>query len=218
MAEPDQLAAMAPGELRLGLPGNHYFDNLHDETGAVIALALDRLRVAGCNLIDVSLDGIEAPAEACGFPIVIYETKPEVARYLAENAPDGPSFEQLVAGIESPDVKAVFSMMLTPDYDAMAEGYRDAIENRRPKLQQIIRDGFAREQLDAILFPTIILPAVRQCLVSGELIYSRMAIASTSNNIPSRASRGTGTKHCAGRASPNICFATCVIKVSIEGS
>jgi mandelamide amidase len=159
MAEPDRLDSIAPGDLRLGIPANHYFDHLHAETGAVMATTLERLRAAGCNLIDVTLDGIEAPTEACGFPIALYETKRDLARYLAENAPDGPSLEELIARIESPDVKAILSMMPTPEYDAMAGAYRDAIENRRPKLQKILRDCIAQGRLDAILFPTTILPA-----------------------------------------------------------
>ena len=43
--------------------------------------------------------------------------------------------------------------------EAMADAYRDAIENRRPQLQKILGNCFAGERLDAILFPTTILPA-----------------------------------------------------------
>jgi len=159
MAEPDRLATIAPGDLRLGVPANHFFDNLHPETEAVISATLQRLRQSGCNLIDVAVDGIEAPEAACGFPIAIYETKPELSRYLVENAPGGPNFEQLIEQIESPDVKAILSMMLTPDYDAMAGAYRDALENRRPRQQKILSDCFSGERLDAIIFPTTVLPA-----------------------------------------------------------
>jgi hypothetical protein len=40
--------------------------------------------------------GIEAPADACGFPIAIFETKRKLTRYLAETLANGLSFEQVV--------------------------------------------------------------------------------------------------------------------------
>ncbi len=159
MAEPDRLDSVAIVDLRLGIPTNHYFDKLHGETAAVMTATLEHLRRAGCKLIDVSLDGIETPEEACGFPIALFETKSVLKRYLAENAPDGPKFEQLIDLVESPDVKAILSAMLAPGYGEWAAVYRDAMENRRPKLQNMFKAGFAGERLDAILFPTTVLPA-----------------------------------------------------------
>ncbi len=155
----DSLQTIAIGDLRIGVPANHYFNNLHPETEAVISNALDQLRAAGCEFVEVGIAEVEAPAEACGFPIAIYETKQNLIRYLAETAPDGPNFEQLVAEIASPDVKAILSTMLTPEHDAMADIYRDAIENRRPKLQQALSGCFKDQRLDAIIFPTTLLPA-----------------------------------------------------------
>lgn len=114
---------------------------------------------AGCKIGEVEVAGVEPPAEACGFAIAIYETKAELTRYLAETAPDGPKFEQLVADIASPDVKEILSGMLAPEFDEMAEIYRDAIENKRPNLQQQLSHCFTDGELDAIIFPTTILPA-----------------------------------------------------------
>jgi len=157
----DELENIAIGDLRIGLPANHFFDNLHGGTAAVISTALDCLRAAGCKFTEVEMTGIEAPADACGFPIAIYETKRELTRYLSETAANGPSFEQLVAEIASPDVKAFLSGMLAPEYDDLAEIYRDAIDHKRPNLQKHLSGCFADNRLDAFIFPTTILPAAR---------------------------------------------------------
>ena len=159
--EADGLENIAISELHIGMPENHFFDSLHGETAAVISAALDCLRAAGCNITEVTVAGVEAPADACGFPIAIYETKRELTRYLAETVANNLSFEQLVEEIASPDVKAFLSGMLAPEYDDLADIYRDAIDNKRPNLQKQLSDCFADNRLDAIIFPTTILPAVR---------------------------------------------------------
>ena len=157
----DGLENVAIGELRIGLPENHFFDNLHGETAPVISAALDLLRVAGCEVIEVEMAGIEAPVDACGFPIAIFETKRELTRYLAETVANGLSFEQVVEEIASPDVKAFLTGMLAPEHDNLAEIYRDAIDNKRPSLQKHLSGCFADNRLDAFIFPTTILPAAR---------------------------------------------------------
>jgi Asp-tRNA(Asn)/Glu-tRNA(Gln) amidotransferase A subunit family amidase len=155
----DTLENLAVGALRLGKPADHFFAALHPDTEAVIEAALERLRAAGCTIIEVEIAGIEAPVAACGFPIAIYETRDALIRYLAETAPGGPSFAQVIAEIASPDVKAILAAMATPAHDDMAGAYRDAMETRRPKLQRILSDCFAANRLDAIVFPTTVLPA-----------------------------------------------------------
>ena len=125
------------GELRIGLPANNFFDNLHGETAPVISAALDLLRVGGCEFTEVEMAGIEAPADACGFPIAIFETKRKLTRYLAETLANGLSFEQVVEEIAGPDVKAFLTGMLAPEYNGLAEIYRDAIDNQRPPYKNI---------------------------------------------------------------------------------
>jgi len=157
----DGLENVSIGELRIGLPANNFFDNLHGETAPVISAALDLLRVGGCEFTEVEMAGIEAPADACGFPIAIFETKRKLTRYLAETLANWLSFEQVVEEIAGPDVKAFLTGMLAPEYNGLAEIYRDAIDNQRPALQKHLSDCFADNRLDAFIFPTTVLPATR---------------------------------------------------------
>lgn len=155
----DQLERLSPSKLRLGIPNQYFLDNLHHDTREIFEARLDDLRTNNWVLVNVDIKGIEPPLEGCGFPIALYETKAALINYLAEFAPQGPSLKELISQISSPDVKAVLTGLTQPEFADMADVYRDAIANRRPKLQSILASTFSENRLDAIIFPTTIMPA-----------------------------------------------------------
>lgn len=156
---PDSLEHLSVGELCLGLPNQYFLENLHPQTRATFEARLQDLRSAGWNIKAVDLAEIEPLIESCGFAIAVYETKHDLIAYLAEHAPDGPSLEELIKGVASPDVQGVLGGLLESGFEDMADAYQDAIANRRPKLQRRLADCFAINGVDALIFPTTILPA-----------------------------------------------------------
>lgn len=157
--EEDRLEDLRPADIRLGVPNQYFLDNLHPETRALFEARLDNLAKAGWVLKHVDLEGLEPPTEGCGFPIALYETKGDLEAYLQKFAKDEPKLNDLIGSIDSPDVKGVLQGLLAPAFEDMASAYEDAIENRRPKLQNLLADCFSENRLDGLVFPTTILPA-----------------------------------------------------------
>ena len=161
---PDRLVVPAPGDVRIGVPNQYFLETLAADTRDVFTSRLEELRRAGWSIEAVDIDGIQRPEEGCGFPIALYETKSGLAAYLAAFAPDGPTLEELVEQVVSPDVSGILGGMLAPAFEEMADTYRDAITNGRPRLQQVFAACFAENALDALIFPT----TVRTAALIGE--------------------------------------------------
>jgi len=96
-----------------------------------------------------------------GFPVALYEAYDDMVAYLKR----GPkiSIEELAKGISSPDVKGTYDGLVIPRklpgpdntvVDAKP-AYDAAIKTARPALQQLYRETFANNHLDAIVFPTV---------------------------------------------------------------
>ena len=68
--------------------------------------------------------------------------------------------------VASPDVKGAFGAILA---DAFGKDYEAALRVHRPKLQALYADYFAANRLDAMLFPTTVLPAMRAHRPGGRL-------------------------------------------------
>lgn len=89
--------------------------------------------------------------------MALFEVMRDLPAYL-EDAGYGVSFDDLLAGVGSPDVKGILSGQKGDE--AMPEAaYRAAIEQHRPKMQQIYKDYFKNNRLDAVIFPTTPLTA-----------------------------------------------------------
>jgi indoleacetamide hydrolase len=143
--------------VRLGVDRRNFFADLDPETEAVTAAALQRLQDRGVQLVELEIPDLHALNAAAGLlAIGGFEARQSLAKYLAEHAP-GVSLEELAAGIASPDVRALFALVVGPG--AVPEPvYLDALA-QRPKLQTAYRDTFTAFRLDALIFPTTPLPA-----------------------------------------------------------
>jgi len=143
--------------LRFGLPRARFFDNLDPAVEKAMDEALAKLEAAGATLVDISLQDIWAHAEAFSIPVGLFEVVRDLPNYLAEHAPDV-SFDALVEGIGSPDVKGFIASQLGGD--AIPEqAYQEAMTVHRPAMLRIYNSIFADKALDAIVFPTTPLTA-----------------------------------------------------------
>jgi Asp-tRNA(Asn)/Glu-tRNA(Gln) amidotransferase A subunit family amidase len=145
------------GDIRIGLPKGHFFDDLDPEVAAIVAGAIDTLAKAGATLIPFDIADVAALNDAVSFPVALYEFKRDLTQYLRDYAPER-SLEDIVAGIGSADVKGVVESQMGSE--AMPEAvYLNAMGVERPRLQQVYETYFRSNRLDAALFPTTPLQA-----------------------------------------------------------
>ena len=97
--------------VRLGLPGPAFWEGLQPGVHSVAQEAIERLRSAGAQLVEVPLPALAGFNEAAGFPIALYEFVRDMGDYL-QYAQRGVSLRQLVDAIGSPDVAAIVQPLL----------------------------------------------------------------------------------------------------------
>ncbi len=144
--------------MRIGVPRQHFWENLELELGAICESALKRLADAGVALVDVDMsEEAKLDAEA-GFPIALYETVTDLNQYLKDHGL-GFDYAGLVAKVASPDVKGILQS-LTGAGAIPEDAYRKGLE-----LHAVLRDTYRRHLRDygiaAIIFPTTPAPAVK---------------------------------------------------------
>ena len=144
-------------QVTLGVPKGRFFDDLEPAVADAIEVQLSVLGKAGAKLVDVSFEPLWTHNDAFGFPVVLYEVMRDLPAYLAKHAPDT-SFEDLIAGIGSPDVAGAFASQMGRDAIPQA-AYDAAMNDHRPAMRKIYAQVFEDHGLDAIVFPTTPLTA-----------------------------------------------------------
>ena len=148
---PDETVNLA--DVRLGVPRAYYYENLETGMENVIEYTLDLLGASCKDLVEVDLERVAELNNSVGFPVALYEARRDMMEYLAGSAP-GVSIEDVLAQIASPDVKEVYSAVVSGA--AVTEVvYKDAISVHRPQMQALFSDYFADNNLDALVIPTV---------------------------------------------------------------
>ena len=153
-AEP--IESIVAGEIRLGVPRAFYYANIDAETSTVVEAALAKLDAAGVQLIETEVPELQELLAKSAFPIALYEVEHDLPDYL-EKFGTGISFSELTAAAASPDVQGILGAV-TGDGRVGEAAYAAAM-NAREALRKNFRETFAGDELDAIIFPTTILPA-----------------------------------------------------------
>jgi indoleacetamide hydrolase len=135
--------------------------NLDDDTKAAFSAARDKLAAAGVTVLDVDMPDLVALNGKVSFPVAIYEANDDMVAYLKR----GPkiAIADLAKAIASPDVKGTYDGLVLPHKlpgpdNSVVDGkpaYEAAIKTARPALQTLYRETFAKNRLDAIIFPTV---------------------------------------------------------------
>lgn len=147
-------------QIRLGL-ASCFWQGLDEEVSEQARAALARLRAAGVTLVDVDMPGLEEANAAVSFPVVLHEAKQDLLAYLEMHVP-AVSLEEMVRGIASPDVRALFEQSIMPGLIPDKNGhpvplpplYDQAITRGILHLQAIYQQTFHDHQLDGLIFPT----------------------------------------------------------------
>lgn len=150
-------ASRRPDSIRLGLPRALFWEDLAPETERVCREALDRLRDAGIALVEVDLPGLADLNAAVGFPVVFHEGRADLDDYLSQSGLDMRTAE-IAAEIASPDVKELMQAILAQSPEAAKAAWKAAVEVHRPALIAAYEECFARQGVDALVFPTTPLP------------------------------------------------------------
>jgi len=137
--------------LRIGIPRPVYWDGLDSEVAEVMESGLTKLRESGVVFVDVDTSAINELAARVFGVLLNAGFQDDLAAFLGKNAPDIAA-SQVIAGILSKDVAAVFELMrgheIPPELLVQARGpLRD--ELRRQYVQMFQSNGIA-----AIAFPT----------------------------------------------------------------
>jgi Asp-tRNA(Asn)/Glu-tRNA(Gln) amidotransferase A subunit family amidase len=145
--------------LRVGVPRAVFWKNLDAETERLATTALDRLRGAGAQVVEVDIPGLAELNGKVSFPVALYEANVDLARYLKRYR-IALDVKGLAERIASPDVKGLFASAIVPGAkDAIPEKvYRDALA-ARPALQRLYAETFKTHGIAALVFPTTPLPA-----------------------------------------------------------
>ena len=157
-------AAAKPADLkkvRVGVVAAN-MANLDADTKAAIDAALEKMKSAGVTVVEVGMPKLAELNGAIGFPVALYEAHDDMVKYLKRNG-SGVTISDLAKGIVSPDVKGTYDGLVIPRklpgpnntlVDAKP-AYDAAMKVSRPALQKLYKDTFARNKLDAIVFPTV---------------------------------------------------------------
>lgn len=183
LADDAQPLATTPASgVRLGL-ARYFWDDLEPSVRDVMDAALAKLREAGVQLVDIDLPELPAANAAVGMPLCLYEQKPDLVAYL-DRYDTGVSFDEVVAQISSPDVKAIFDGLIVPGVLPTPDGqllplqplYERVIAEQRDALIQVYQRAFEAHRLDGLLFPTVpILPPLATPEASSFEAFARLA-------------------------------------------
>jgi mandelamide amidase len=149
--------------LRIGIPST-LWTGLDTSVTQVVNAARLKLEDAGVVFVDVDLEGIEELNKKISDPIALHEPVGDFPAYLEATGATGITLADVAAQVSSPDVRTAFSAILA---DVFGNDYPDAMLIHRPQLQSLYANYFAENTLDAVMFPTTILPATAIDAVDG---------------------------------------------------
>ena len=161
--------------LRLGVPRAYFYQNLDVGIEEKTEGLLNALRDQGVDLVEVDIPGMGELNEKVGFPVCLFETGQLLTEFLLEHRLNT-KLDKLVKDVASPDVKAILESVVHSDVSA--EVYRQALNVDRPRLQQVYRDYFSINAVDAMIFPTTPLSAtlIKDSLGNVELGGTEMPV------------------------------------------
>jgi len=139
------------------VPRTRLWENLEPGVEKKAEDFIKHLSAQGVTFVEADFSEIWELNDNTGFPVALFEVMRDLPAYLAD-AGYGISFDDVLAGIGSPDVKNI--LLSQKGDEAMPEvAYRAAIDQHRPKMQRIYKDYFKNNRLDAVIFPTTPLTA-----------------------------------------------------------
>ncbi len=150
-----EVAPVSLSELRLGVPRAALYAGLDEASRPAVEGALTALAGAGVNLIEADIPALQTLAGNVRELLVGFEIGRDLPDYLASRGLDA---ARVIAQVCHSQLRAMLESRLKKD--AMPEdAFQQELKTRRSALQAAYSAYFAEHRLDAILFPTTLLPA-----------------------------------------------------------
>ncbi len=156
IAEAAPLAEVAASDIRLGVPRGYFYQSLDAATAVVVAATLQRLSAAQVQLVEADIPDIDTLMAQSAFPIALFEVAHDLPAYL-ETFATATNLAELTAAVASPDVRGVLQGL--SGANAVSEETYAAALGARQQLRKNFAEYFASRHLDAMIFPTTLLPA-----------------------------------------------------------
>ncbi|MDB5979908.1 MAG: hypothetical protein JWQ69_923 [Pseudomonas sp.] len=162
--------------VRLGIAPRQHLDVIDVEVERTFRESIAALKAAGAEIVEIDLgDDFMDLASQANWPIFFRETMPHVTEYLAQsNAPV--SFDDIYKGLGA-NVDKYWSDSVVPTaVNFVSEAtYLESLNVHRPALIQRYADGYGRNGIAALLFPTTPAPAAPvaeedETYINGELV------------------------------------------------
>ena len=148
---PQPLETITLKGVRIGVPRTPFWIDLEPELQAVAEGALDTLRKAGAELVDVELPWLSELNANASFPVALYEFVRDMREYLRARQ-RGVTLEQMIAQVGSPDVRGAVGTLLSGG-GIPEEIYQGALR-ARTELQALYAKAFEAHRVEALAFPT----------------------------------------------------------------
>lgn len=144
-------AKVALKGLRVGVPRVPFWIDLEPGLKQVAESALETLRQAGVELIDVEMPTLSKLNASVGFPVALFEFVRDMREYL-EVRGRGVTLEQMIAAVGSPDVRGAVGTLLTGG-GIPEDAYKSALQ-ARVQMQALYKQTFDSHRVEALVFPT----------------------------------------------------------------
>jgi mandelamide amidase len=136
--------------------------NMDADTQGAFDAAITKLKAAGVEIVEVEMPKLGELNGAVGFPVAFFEAYDDVVAYLRRTG-TGLTIDKLAEQIASPDVKGAYQGLVIPrklpgPNNTVADAkpaYQAAMKKARPALQALYRDTFAKNRIEALVFPTV---------------------------------------------------------------
>jgi Asp-tRNA(Asn)/Glu-tRNA(Gln) amidotransferase A subunit family amidase len=157
--DPAPLAAVDLNGIRLGIVRDYWFKDLDKDVAHVTVHALKRLKDAGVVLVESTLPNLQALIDQATQQIQNHDVRLSLPQFLKEYGA-GVSLEEVIAQA-SPDIQATFKSDIMPGGKNFVTeaAYTAARDQVLPALRALFRDYFAKQKVDAIVFPATMVPA-----------------------------------------------------------
>ncbi len=146
-------------KLRLGIDRGFFCADCDPDILALFEGEAERLAGAGAEIVEITVPNLTGFMSKAGQVLAIYEFFRAVPKYLEETGADV-SFEDLISQIAASGLSARFTALGSSEA-VSEEVYRESITEVRPALQATYSDAFEDNSLDALIFPSTIIPATR---------------------------------------------------------
>ena len=154
--DPIELETVSLQGLRIGVPRAHFHDLVDPVVEQAFAEALARLERAGATLVAADVPGVGELSLQASTVVAFFEAPRDLASYLNEHG-TGVTLEELAAMIASPDVLALFQLALS---GIVTEEQYLLVQNQvLPFLRQLYGNYFDENDLDAMVYPSVPVPA-----------------------------------------------------------